>query len=137
MAVKWIGDVARDLGIDVLDAVEFLAGKQNYPMNGLLDEEKVQFLTRLAGANLTKTGLARWRQLATDPEEAVRERAIEVLAKRAPQASIDVFIQEIPHARPATQNTIVAALASLASSQGLAIAEKLQQQEGHWFTCPG
>jgi len=44
MAVKWIGDVARELGIDVFDAVEFLAGKQNYPMNGLLDEERVQFL---------------------------------------------------------------------------------------------
>jgi hypothetical protein len=44
MAVKWIGDVAKELGIDVLDAVEFLAGKQNYPMNGLLDEERVQFL---------------------------------------------------------------------------------------------
>src|SRR2546430_2151410 len=50
MAVKWIGDVARELGIDVLDAVEFLAGKQNYPMNGLLDEEKVQFLKLGRGA---------------------------------------------------------------------------------------
>lgn len=51
MAVKWIGDVASELGIDVLEAVEFLAGKQNYPMNGLLDEERVQFLKLGKGAN--------------------------------------------------------------------------------------
>jgi twitching motility protein PilT len=88
-------------------------------------EEKLQFLTRLAAANLTKTGLANWRELASDPEDAVRERAIEVLAKRAPQASIDLLMQELPHAREQTRNTIVTALTALASSQGLAIAEKL------------
>ena len=44
MAVKWIGDVARELGMDVYDAVELLASRQNYPMNGLLDEDRVQLL---------------------------------------------------------------------------------------------
>ncbi len=44
MAVKWIGEAAADLGLDVLEAVGFLASKGNYPMNGLLDEERVQFL---------------------------------------------------------------------------------------------
>jgi hypothetical protein len=44
MAVKWIGEAAAELGLDVLEAVEFLASKGNYPMNGLLDEERVQFL---------------------------------------------------------------------------------------------
>ena len=58
MAVKWIGDVAEELGMDVLDAVEFLASKGNYPMNGLLDEERVQFL---------KLGKAPNRMESTNP----------------------------------------------------------------------
>ena len=46
MSVKWIGDVARELGIDVFEAIELLASKQNYPMNGLLDEDRVMLLKR-------------------------------------------------------------------------------------------
>jgi hypothetical protein len=46
MAVRWIGDAARDLGISPLDAVELLARHQNYPMNGLLDEDRVLLLKR-------------------------------------------------------------------------------------------
>lgn len=46
MAVRFVAAAARDLGIDPLDAIELLAGKQNYPMNGLLDEETVLLLKR-------------------------------------------------------------------------------------------
>lgn len=46
MSVKWIGDVARELGIDVFEAIALLASKQNYPMNGLLDEDRFQLLKR-------------------------------------------------------------------------------------------
>ncbi len=48
MAVRWIGDAARDLGLAPLDAVELLARHQNYPMNGLLDEDRVLLLKRYA-----------------------------------------------------------------------------------------
>jgi hypothetical protein len=48
MAVRWIGDAARDLGISPLDAVELLSRHQNYPMNGLLDEDRVLLLKRYA-----------------------------------------------------------------------------------------
>ena len=48
MAVRWIGDAARDLGISPLDAVELLARHQNYPMNGFLDEDRVLLLKRYA-----------------------------------------------------------------------------------------
>jgi hypothetical protein len=40
MAVKWIADAAKEFGIDTLTAVELLAAKQNYPYNGLLDEDR-------------------------------------------------------------------------------------------------
>src|SRR5262245_15405819 len=49
MAVKWIGAVAKELGMDAFDAVELLASKPNYPMNGLLDEDRVQFLKLYRG----------------------------------------------------------------------------------------
>jgi hypothetical protein len=48
MAVRWIGDAARDLGLQPLEAVELLARHQNYPMNGFLDEDRVLLLKRYA-----------------------------------------------------------------------------------------
>ena len=58
MAVKWIGDAAREIGMSPLDAVEALASRQEYPMNGLLDEDKVQILklARLGRGRAETTG---------------------------------------------------------------------------------
>src|SRR5438132_1335420 len=88
-------------------------------------EERMQFLAKLATANLSKPGLAHWRQLAGAADVAMRERALEVLAKRAPQTSIDLFIQELPASSEQIRIIITAALAGLAASQGLPIADKL------------
>ncbi len=49
MAVKWIGDAAQELGISPLDAVEILASRQEYPMNGLLDEDRFKTLRLMRG----------------------------------------------------------------------------------------
>jgi len=49
MAVKWIGDAAQELGITPLDAVEILASRQEYPMNGLVDEDRFKTLRLLRG----------------------------------------------------------------------------------------
>src|SRR5512144_2663209 len=73
MAVKWIGDAAAELGLDVFDAVEFLASKGNYPMNGLLDEERVQFL---------KLGKAGNRMESTNPVAVPKPPAEERTARR-------------------------------------------------------
>lgn len=61
MAVKWIGDAARELGIAPLDAVATLASRQAYPLNGLLDEEKFQLLklTRPGRSRMEMTGAIR------------------------------------------------------------------------------
>lgn len=50
MAVKWIGDAAQELGISPLDAVEILASRQEYPMNGLLDEDRFKTLRLMRGS---------------------------------------------------------------------------------------
>ncbi len=49
MAVKWIGDAAQELGISPLDAVEILASRQEYPMNGLVDEDRFKTLRLMRG----------------------------------------------------------------------------------------
>ena len=49
MTVKWIGDAARELGLTPLDAVEVLASRQEYPMNGLLDEDRFKTLRLMRG----------------------------------------------------------------------------------------
>lgn len=51
MAVKWIGDAARELGLTPLDAVEILASRQEYPMNGLVDEDRFKALRLLRGGH--------------------------------------------------------------------------------------
>ena len=59
MAVKWIGDAAQELGITPLDAVEILASRQEYPMNGLVDEDRFKTLRLMRGGKrLDTVGIA-------------------------------------------------------------------------------
>ncbi len=88
-------------------------------------EERLQFIAKLATAELSKSGLARWRHLASDPEQAIRDRALEVLAARAPQTAVDLFIEELPTASESTRAVLAEALARVAAAQGVQIAEKL------------
>ena len=57
MAVKWIGDAAHELGISPLDAVEILASRQEYPFNGLVDEDRYKTLRLMrSGKRLESSG---------------------------------------------------------------------------------
>lgn len=55
MAVKWIGDAAQELGISPFDAVEILASRQDYPMNGLVDEDRFKTLRLMRGGKRLET----------------------------------------------------------------------------------
>ena len=55
MAVKWIGDAAQELGLNPLDAVEVLASRQEYPMNGLVDEDRFKTLRLMRGGKRLET----------------------------------------------------------------------------------
>jgi hypothetical protein len=55
MAVKWIGDAAQELGITPLEAVEILASRQEYPMNGLVDEDRYKNLRLLRSGKRMET----------------------------------------------------------------------------------
>jgi hypothetical protein len=73
--------------MDVLDAVELLASKQNYPMNGLLDEDRVQFLKLYRGERRGAEVAAQLlREAPPEPEaEAEPEEAVEA-QETEPQA---------------------------------------------------
>jgi twitching motility protein PilT len=88
-------------------------------------EERLPFLTKIAAADMDENALRRWRRLAIDPDVPVREKAIEVLATRAPQHSADLLIDALPHSGYAVQQTIVDALTKAAAGQGIAFAERL------------
>lgn len=57
MPIRWIAAAARELALDPLDAVELLAAKQNYPMNGLVDDDTFLLLKRYSeGHGVESTG---------------------------------------------------------------------------------
>jgi twitching motility protein PilT len=89
-------------------------------------EERLPFLTKIAGGDFDENALRRWRRLAADPDTPVREKAIEVLATRAPQHSIDLLIDALPHSGYGVQQIIVEALTKAAAGpDGLTFAERL------------
>jgi twitching motility protein PilT len=93
-------------------------------MTGSADD-RMPFLNKLAAAEVDENGVKRWRRLAVDPDPAVRDKAIEVLATRAPQHALDLLIEALPHSAYSLQQVIVEALTRTAAGQGVAFAERL------------
>jgi len=83
MAVKWIGEAAHDLGISPLEAVELLALHQNYPMNGLLDEDRTLLLKRYLHERRGVEGSG-VRPRTPTVAETQRTKAVESTAKTSP-----------------------------------------------------
>jgi len=88
-------------------------------------DERLPFLNKLGANEIDENAARRWRRLAADPVPAVRDRAIEVLAAKAPQFSLDLLIEALPRAGYAVQHTIVEAMTKLAAGQGAAFADRL------------
>ena len=88
-------------------------------------EGRMPFLNRLAAIELDETGVKRWRRIAAEPDAAIRDKAIEVLAARAPQHSLDLLIEALPRSGYALQQMIVEALTRTAAGQGVAFADRL------------
>lgn len=88
-------------------------------------EDRVAFLSRLAAAPIDQRGLARWQRLARDPEKAIRDKALNVLAQAAPASSLDLFVEQIPNVDYSTQQVLVEALTRAAAGQGAAFADRV------------
>ena len=101
MAVKWIGDAARELGISSLDAVEILASRQEYPFNGLVDEDRYKTLRLMrSGKRLEASG-----SMPVPAAAAHAEPATVPIGSSVPAASVPVP----PPAPPAAPKSVVPA----------------------------
>jgi twitching motility protein PilT len=88
-------------------------------------ETRVLFLTRLGAREIDEKSIPRWQRLAQDSEEAIREKALEVLATRAPMSSIPLFVQQLPLIGYSVQQILIEALSRAASTQPPEFADAL------------
>jgi twitching motility protein PilT len=88
-------------------------------------EDRLAFLTRLGSAVADPRSLPRWQRLARDPEKAVREKALAVLAQRDPAGQVDLFVEQLALVDYSTQQTLVEALTRAAAGQGAAFADRI------------
>jgi len=88
-------------------------------------EERLAYLGRLATQPPDAKSLARWQRLARDPEKALREKALAVLAQHDPNGSVDLFVEQLPIVDYGTQQILVEALTRAAGSQGVAFADRI------------
>ncbi len=88
-------------------------------------EERLAYLARRAGQPPDAKTLPRWQKLARDPERALREKALAVLAQHDPGGSVDLFVEQLPLVDYTTQQLLVEALTRAAASQGAAFADRI------------
>ncbi|MEA2163048.1 MAG: twitching motility protein PilT [Thermoanaerobaculia bacterium] len=88
-------------------------------------DERMPFLNKLAAGDVDENSAKRWRRFALESDHAVRDKAVEVLATRAPQQSLDLLIEALPHSGYGLQQIIVEAITKTAAGQGAPFAEKL------------
>ncbi len=88
-------------------------------------EDRLAFLSRLATGTVDAKSQPRWHRLARDPEKAVREKALVVLAQGDPAGSVDLFVEQLSHVDYSTQQVLVDALTRAAAGQGPAFADRI------------
>jgi hypothetical protein len=88
-------------------------------------EDRTLFLARLGSLELDPQSIGRWQTLARDGDKIAREKALEVLATRAPASSVDLFVEQLPLAGYSTQQLLVGALTSAAAGQGVEFADRI------------
>jgi len=88
-------------------------------------EDRLAFLTRLSAGELDVKSMGRWQKLATDAEPAVRDKALEVLAIRAPLSSVPLLVQHLPQCGYSAQQVLIGALAQVGATQPPEFADAL------------
>jgi len=88
-------------------------------------EDRVLFIGRLGTLDLDPKLLPRWEKLARDPDRAVREKALEILAGKGDASLVDLFVEQLALVGYATQQHLVAALARIAAGQGPEYADRI------------
>ncbi|HEV7921939.1 MAG TPA: PilT/PilU family type 4a pilus ATPase [Thermoanaerobaculia bacterium] len=87
--------------------------------------DRVQFLARLGTLDIDDRSLARWQRLTRDDNQQVREKALEILATRAPASSVPLFVEQLPLVSYGTQQLLIDALTRTASKSGPELVDRL------------
>lgn len=88
-------------------------------------EERILFLAKIAQQPIDERSAARWQKLATDPDAAVREKALEVLATKLPTSSVPLFVQQLPLVSYNTQQLLIEALTRVSIAEPPEFADQL------------
>lgn len=88
-------------------------------------EDRLTCLLRLGSGTVDAATAPRWFRLARDPEKAIREKALEVLARTLPSTGVDLFVEQLPLVGYATQQVLVEALTQVSVGQGVAFADRI------------
>ncbi|HEY3056752.1 MAG TPA: ATPase, T2SS/T4P/T4SS family, partial [Thermoanaerobaculia bacterium] len=88
-------------------------------------EERAQVVARLASGEVDQGSLPRWHRLATDRDDAIRSRALEFLASKAPFPPIELLVEQLPNAGYSTQQILIESLTRAAETSGPEIVAKL------------
>jgi twitching motility protein PilT len=88
-------------------------------------EERLAAINRLSGLEIDAAAIPRWQKLVRDGERQIRDKVLEILAQRAPAASVDLLVEQLPAAAYATQQVLVEALGRCAAAGGVEFARRL------------
>ncbi|MBV9493571.1 MAG: PilT/PilU family type 4a pilus ATPase [Acidobacteria bacterium] len=96
-----------------------------WQLEGSAGNDRVQFLARLGTLDVDDRALPRWQKLARDENTPVREKALEILATKAPTSSIPLFVEQLPLVGYATQQLLIEALTRTATKSGPEFVDRL------------
>ncbi|HYM62284.1 MAG TPA: PilT/PilU family type 4a pilus ATPase [Thermoanaerobaculia bacterium] len=86
---------------------------------------RLPYLAKLGSFELSEPVLQRWRQLAGDAEQAVRDKAIEVLATRDPTGSLGVLVDHFAGAGYNVKQILTDAISRAAAAGTPEIADRI------------
>ena len=119
-----IQELGRKLATEMTPTPALQAVLWQMLSNSTPDEQMV-YLNRLATLELDDKTILRWQNIVKTEEGLARDKALEVLAERAPLSSIDLFIQHLPHAGYTVQQKIADALSQVAAQRPADVTAKL------------
>lgn len=119
-----IQEIGRKLATEMTPSPALAAVMWQMLSNATPDEQIV-YLNRLATLDFDDKSVLRWQNIVKTEEGAARDKALEVLAERAPLSSLDLFIQHLPHAGYTVQQKIADALARAAESKPAEVTARL------------
>ncbi|HEX7706268.1 MAG TPA: hypothetical protein VF701_07415, partial [Thermoanaerobaculia bacterium] len=88
-------------------------------------EDRLPILTRLAAGPMDEKAIVRWQRIAQEPDDSIREKALEVLATRAAMSVIPLLVRELPRVSYTVQQVLIEALTNAAAMQPPSFADEL------------